>query len=99
MTTCPRCGSADLNVIAVDADTVRLRCDDGNCLTDTTAAIPDSVAPTVRALGARLAAHRRAQTNARLDRDLPPAEVMRLRALARGAVEQTRAEIRELIAA
>lgn len=99
MNVCPKCGGADLNVTAVDADTVQLACADPNCLADSVAAIPDSVAPTVRALGARLAAHQRAQTNARLDRDLPPAEVMRLRALARGAVEQTRAEIRELIAA
>ena len=99
MNVCPKCGGADLNVTAVDADTVRLRCADGNCLTDTVAAIPDQVAPTVRALGARLQAHERAQTNARLDRDLPASEVMRLRALARGAVEQTRAEIRALIAA
>ena len=99
MNVCPKCGSADLDVTGVDADTVHLKCCDPNCLTRTTAPIPDSVAPTVRALGARLAAHQRAQTNARLDRDLPPGEVMRLRALARGAVEQTRAEIRELIAA
>ena len=99
MTICPKCGSADLNVVAVDADTVQLRCSDPNCLTDTAAPIPDPVAPTVRALGARLQAHQRAQTNARLDRDLPPGEALKLRALARGAADQTRTEIRELIAA
>jgi hypothetical protein len=99
MNVCPKCGGADLDVVSVITDEVQLICADPNCLTVWSFPLPEPVAPRVRDLGQRLFAHERGVTRSRTLEDLNAGEAIRFRAACRLAAEQTRAEIRELIAA